>query len=62
MKPFSKRVVRLNMIIPDRYVISCELGEAWQSSQGVVVIIQYGDFHGVARCSGQVDGFAERRL
>src|SRR4029077_1297621 len=53
----SKRVVRLNVIIPDRDIVSCELGEARQSSHGVVVIIQYRDFHRVARCSGRVDGF-----
>jgi hypothetical protein len=32
VKPFSKRVVRLNVIIPDRDVVSCELREARQSS------------------------------
>ena len=32
MKPFSKRVVRLNVIIPDCDIVSCELGEARQGS------------------------------
>ena len=47
-QPFGQRVDVLDVIVPDRDVMSGELAEAGQGAQRVVVIVEDGDFHQAA--------------
>lgn len=33
----------LDMVVPDRDIVTGQLGETWQGAQGVQIIVQYGD-------------------
>lgn len=45
LQTVCKRIGILDVIIPDGHVVPRELGEALEGTQGVVIVIQYGDFH-----------------
>jgi len=35
----------LDVVVPDRDVVACELAEAGQRAHSVVVVVEYRDFH-----------------
>src|SRR5262245_47275341 len=45
VEPFGKRVVVLDMVVPDGDVMPGEFAEAGQRAQCVVIVVQYGDLH-----------------
>ena len=45
LQPLGERVDVLHMIIPDLDVVACQLGEAGKRTQGVVIVVEYRDFH-----------------
>src|SRR5262249_15147573 len=50
-QPVGERIEVLNVIIPYRHRMTGKLAEARQRAYGVVIIVQYGDFHRPRRSS-----------
>jgi len=44
-QPFGQRIGFLNMVVPDRDVVSCKLVEAAERTESVEVVVEDGNLH-----------------